>query len=926
MLDPQGLFTAEERVKVEELLDPQKLFLPEEKEKLWGSPAFEKSVGYQYARDRSQVGPETLESWTRPFKVGKEALLGLTKDTLIGSGLRAVGLGVPPSSPVPETPEDIVSQAGEFDPIAFMGGGLSSKAGKVASVVTKVEEPLDVGSKVLRDMQSGGGFTTSARGRIAKIKEGTKRIVGDIGPVSPKTAFKLDNTGKGNEIYRILDLTDQAINRFLVKETNAFLKAAGGIKAGSKQAGRVGEVLDGKVPKSVLNGQETKLYNHLKKNFDFMYNELAKRGASSPEAYRKMAYAASKDFPPMIKKTALDKDAMVEYAKVRLRQETLKGSRKLAQLTKDELKKYNKYRKKLSGIQHQGWRKTQTKQDLATYDMLKKKISEYLPHIFDQDHLRQVMKDEIIRLTTKLNKASDVKTVNKLKKRLGVLEDSINTMEGGGIVKYSNLPQEFRFKFLDARKGAKGYSFDAMKAYDTYLHGYAKKFYGDPALKQVGELYKAMEPAMKPYGEWFIKNWAGLNKRRSIDKIAGAITSFQWMIKMGLNPRSAITNFTQRLNTIAEAGEVASAKGWGKGWTREGKELFAKSGLAQEVPTVLLEGHVPESMERIRKLFGFMFTKVELGNRKHSFLTGYMKAKKAGSSEEAAMQAGIDLTHKTQFRYGKIGTPRPLSGAVGRVVFQFSSYPIKQIEFLVGMARKNPLKLVKLLAYAEGGNEFILKDFLGVDLSNALGTGMNYGELVKGLQELSEGEFRKAYRHMRLGFASGSGLLPTGPGPTLDTMLKWSEAIDRGEGGKTLLKDLNFVQFNKMLQAYEGIKEGRPGAYPLFTGSGDMKVELTGPELFVETFGPKLAKTSKEHKESSADRAAKKEFEQIKKEIIQLRKKGKDEEADKLEDKYPLAVPSEQALENAQFRRMFPAKFRRMLEEGGAADYSRENR
>jgi hypothetical protein len=328
-------------------------------------------------------------------------------------------------------------------------------------------------------------------------------------------------------------------------------------------------------------------------------------------------------------------------------------------------------------------------------------------------------------------------------------------------------------------------------------------------------------------------------------------------------------------------------------------------------------------MERVRQMLGWMFTKVELGNRKQAFLSGYEKALAEGLTKQEAMQKGIELVHKTQFRYGKVGIPKPLSGPIGRVAFQFWSYPIKQVEFLVKLAKENPLKLAKLLAYAEGGN-MALEEFVGIDLSNALGVGMNYGELIKSLGELTEGDVRGAYRHMRLGVGEG-GLLPTSLGPTFDSMLKVSEAMDRGKGLETLAREIGPVQVKKMVDAWKALQRGSGGKYPVVSQGGSRVEELTGGELLMETFGPKVSKLSREYREAKAHREAGTEYDQIREKIVGLVVEGKSGEAAELMKKYGI-VPSDEGLEKAYDRWLIPAKYRRELEVGDRADWQRMNK
>lgn len=934
-LDPEGLMTLDERLGVERELDPEGLLTTEEKLALWGSQPYVLKTG-----EGKEISPQEFvnkEEGKLRHQLGRY-VLGQVEGTLPAEIKKSLTEDLPKAMYQPgyaeSHPEAMLDLAGFGLTAGLKGGaigeGLGStklppigKVGQIASrIQTKAEQlavpgvaadsALDVPRQVMKEL-------TVPDMAPHKWKEAVAEFI----PLSPENVFKLDKGGAGSELYRIIDRTEQAKNRFLVDEVSKFVRAAGGIKLGSDSSVRVGRALDAKLPVGQLNEQEQKLYYFLKDKFDFLYNQLAQQVADSPEGYKKVAYAASKKYKPTSKTVDLSADLKQVYDAVKSKRDMLRNGRAIKEFSKAEAAQYEKLGRALVDIRHADWLNKLSPGDRQAYAMLRRKVKDYLPRIFDQDELAQTFKNEINRLEGMLRLTTNPAEVTKLKNRLKDLYASVNKMHGGGIVKYQDLPKDFRLRFLDVRKGAQGYQFDAMKAYQTYLYGFARKFYGDPALKQVGELFKQVEPSVRPYARWFIEDWAGLGRRSMADKLAGGLASYQWMTKLGMNPRSALTNFTQRLNTIAEAGEVWSAKGWAKGWTPEGKELFAKSGVAQEVPSVLMEGTVPAGMERLRQVLGFLFTKVELGNRKHAFLTGYEKAKAAGVGEQEAIQAGIDLVHTTQFRYGKIGTPKQFRGPVGRLAFQFWSYPIKQLEFMAHLARRNPVGLAKLLAYAEGGN-WLLGEFLNIDMSNAMGLGMNYGEIVKTLQEVSDGDLRQAYRHMRL-IPKGSGLLPTTLGPTFDTMLKWSEQVGQGKGTEALLKGLLPVQGAKLMQAYESVKESKGGRYPVFNANGEQLYDVTGTQLLMNAIGPKVKSVSKKSEQAQADRLAGQEYDQIREEIVSALVKGDTKKASDLMSKYGI-LPSDEGVKEAFFRRYVGRDIRREMDTSPRGVYQKLNR
>ena len=940
-LDPQGLLTQEERQALEQEIDPQGLLRQDEKFRLWGSK------GYTGDNEKHLVGPHgesvDIAEYIKQERSGithrlGEYLTGHIEGTIPSGIKKTLVEDLPKAMYTPEYAETHPQEMMDIAGFGLVGGIPGGAVGKSGIGMTKVPKlNLMKGAKEVAEqtgefLKSRPQIETALDTPRQVMKELSvpdmspnkwKTYIAELVPMSPETVFKMDKGGAGQRIYEIIDRTEQAKNRFLVDEVSKFLHASGGIKIGSESSTRVGRVLDGKLPVSQLKPEEQKLYNFLKAKFDWLYNQQARRVADNPEGYEKVARAASKSYKPISKVTELGQKELGLYQQLDTMIRQLRGKKKLVDLSKDEITKIAKYKKAQRELLQKGWLDNLSPGDRQAYVMLKRKIKDYLPHIFDRDELVQQFKDEVNRLESTLRLTTDLKAQNKIKDRLRQLHDSVSTLEGGGIVKYQDLPQEFRFKFFEPRKGAPGYQIDAMKAYQSYLYGFAKKFFGDPALKQVGGLFKQVDPSLKPYARWFIEDWAGLGRKSVANNIAGAVASWQWMTKLGLNPKSALVNYSQRLNTIAEAGEVWSARGWAKGWTDEGKELFAKTGLAQEVPDVLMEGTVPAGMEQVRFVVGALYRSTELSNRKHAFLTGYERAIGHGASPEQAIQEGIDLVHKTQFRYGKVGMPKQFRGPVGRLAFQFWSYPVKQVEFMVKLYKENPMKLVKLLAYAEGGN-WLLGEFLNVDMSNALGFGINYGEVLKTLDELSEADMRQAFRHIRL-VNKGTGLLPTGLGPTFSSVLDFTDAVQRGRGVESALRAIIPIQGQKLLKAYEAIKEGKPGAYPVYSEKGELRQTLTGPELFSETFGPKVKRVSKEYEKSQAHRLAGQEYDKILDDIVEYMIKGETEKAVDLMTQHGIK-PSDEALKNAFFRRNVDTETRREMVTGERGTYQRLNK
>jgi hypothetical protein len=696
---------------------------------------------------------------------------------------------------------------------------------------------------------------------------------------SPEVVLSREPAGK--RIYETADRADVAKNSFLSKEGKEFetrMKESA-VKPDTEASARVGQALDGKIDPSALAPGERKAFDFFKQKFHFLIQEAGKAAAGDQATYVQALNLANRKVKPMEQVQDLSAGQRNHYKGLKTPEE------KIAYL-------------------HEKWKENQPETLVKSYDILSRELKNYLPHIFDKETLVDMFKTEAADVANKLRTATSQQSITQFKTRLGELEAAIQTVQGGGFVKYESLPRNVRFKFFENRKGKEGYSFDAAKAYQTYLVGIARKMFDEPAMKSMAMEYENLSPELKPYADWYMRRFSGtLKKNRPVDDFANAVASFQWIRTLGFNPRSAMANLSQRLNTIAEVGLKYSAKGERFAFTEKGKALFDETGLAKEVPQVLYEGGAP-SMEKLRSVAGYMFNKVELGNRRHAFLSAYLEAiEKRKMAPEAAVKYAENIVHKTQFRYGRVGMPKIMSSPAGRVGLQFMSYPIKQIELLTDWAKHDPMKLVKYLAMAEGIN-YTLQEFLDTDMSNAIGIGMNMGEALNVLKDASKGDLREAWRHARLALQPGSGLLPSGFGPTVTGAGKVISAIPEGKAGATLINELTPVMAKRGIQAVQAVKGEQGGKYPILSASGRPSAKLTAGQLIQRTIGPR---TETEHKASldyERRTGLEKQRQQIQREIIDKFLNGDVAGARKLAQESKI-VPTMKQIEDEKLKRRF---------------------
>lgn len=715
--------------------------------------------------------------------------------------------------------------------------------------------------------------------------KGVKEIVQKFD--EPRDVLSKEVPGKA--IYSTADMADLNYIKFLHKYGNEFKEATKGVKADSEASARIGQALDGKLNPAELSPQESRVFTYMKKQYDFLIQEAAKAKAGTPEVFQEALSLANQKVRPKALVSDLSARDQAVYKN----------------LPTPEYK---------ADYLHNKWKELQNPELRDSYDLLSRRVKDYLPHLFEKEDLLPSFKDEIKFINDKLRTATNKGAITSLKNRLRELEGAVTKLEGGEMITFEALPRNIRFKFFETRKGKAGYSFDSIKTYKTYLSGIARKIFDEPALKKMGDLYKDLSRELKPYAEQFIKRYSG-TKKTAMNDLANAITSLQWTRTLGLNPRSAMVNLTQRVNTIADAGVKYSVKGEAMAFTDKGKALFDKTGLGAEIPQVLFEGG-DNKFEKVRKVAGFMFNRIEEGNRRHAFLSGYLKAKeKLKLPEKEAIQYGIDTVHKTQFRYGRVGMPMILSNPVGRVTLQFSSYPIKQIRFLVNMARHEPKKFLKFLAIAEGGN-LTLQEFADIDLSNALGTGVNFGEAIKVFRSLSEADLRGAFRHTRLAIQPGAGLLPSGPGPTASGAIKVVGAISEGKVWQTIKRETSPVIYNRIKQAYEAVVNETEGKYPIMSGEGYPQYTLTGKQLAQRTLGPMSHREKEAYLTREKESLLEKERQGVIHDITRAIVDNDITKANRLINKYQV-VPSPEMIQNEVVRRVVPYEERKGAEKIG---------
>lgn len=568
---------------------------------------------------------------------------------------------------------------------------------------------------------------------------------------------------------------------------------------------------------------------------------------------------------------------------------------------------------------------TLSEQEANAYDFARRKIANFAPHLWDREVIVEKLQDSLQKFQQKLSltksEASKATYIDKIK----VYQESLNKLNANNPLTWDSLPGDFLFKHELERKGAVGFQEDAIQSFYSYLFSLGKKMYKDPAIKKMVENYKELPFYQKPYAKWFIRDYAGYNKKTVWDDLASKITSFEYIRLLGANLRSPIVNLTQQLNTIVDAGPKWSKVGYVKMFTPEFKAMWEKTGLGLEIPQALTEdlGDTATRQDKLKRILMFAFNKAEEFNRRHAFATYYSKFEHLGEAE--ATRKAIEGVHKTQFQYGKVGMPKILRTPVGRVGGQFSSFTIKQAEFLWNLAKDDPKKLLTWIG-ASGGLTYGLGELLGIDLSSTLGFGVNLGEAVDMLRSASKGELGDAWTHGRLAIAEGSGILPSGPGPAISSAGKIIDAVRKGEDIlPTLWKQLKPVAWQRvddLLTSLQnkGIEEGKYGVFKETETLGQFAPGVFGPrvkekvseqslkDLLTQPFFQTSSRTEKRNQQYRETLLDKRDLNR-KHEIARLIVDGNGKSADEKIKKWQV-VPSKDMVYEEYLRRNIPREYR----------------
>lgn len=648
---------------------------------------------------------------------------------------------------------------------------------------------------------------------------------------SPSQVLGRDKSG--GKIYDNFERATLEELSFLQKQGEKYKAATQGIQRDSALETGVFKTADNRIPIDTI----TKLSEEVATKYDITPQELKAIKAQPTEALRFRKFI-SDEFPALLRRYG---DSIVDSTTEKKIWNATQGGKKI---------------KRIKDVETGKMRKLNDTEAILS-DLYSRRIKDYVPHMFDKSTLLEYLDKQIkTNMHEKSRVRPDSKEFNSLFRegeRLQATYDNISKSPNQDLLLFDQLPSKLRFDFFNPRKGQQGYNVSAMRAYETYVSGIARKIFIEPAVKEAALDFQTLNPELKSYASRYIRDFAGYSRG---SKGASRLRSLQWMLKLGANPRSAVTNWTQKLNTFADQGIAASVRGYKNAVTNKGniRQVFEATGLPETVHQVFLGegtgGIKQRGLEASRRAVGYMFSKVEYGNRLHAFSSAYFKSKKQfpGRPESAHIQAGVKSVKRNQFFYGKLDQPMIMRTTRGMgespvssyhaLATQFWSYPVKQMELLGHWWKKDKKALLKWVALAEGGR-LALDELLGIDMSSAMGVGdLNYGDFFEALDAVAEGDWTRANLERKKAY-SGGGILPYGAGPAVDLVGDMIDFI-AGESNITEVAKKQFlpVVAQRGEQSLRALAEGEveSGKYPIRKATGDLLYKETPLQIGARVF------------------------------------------------------------------------------------------
>lgn len=352
---------------------------------------------------------------------------------------------------------------------------------------------------------------------------------------------------------------------------------------------------------------------------------------------------------------------------------------------------------------------------------------------------------------------------------------------------------------------------DLDKVTEIYVKGFARKVAISDFLTVANPMMeKIPDRDLRQYAKSYIDQYAGRpepgvtmmdraiqaipwlrNRHLSGSEIAGWLTAIQYQAKIGFNLWTPLLNLTQTaINTTAKYGFRRTARAAVKGTAvLTAGRIAAKMGLPpSENPFIrdlveLRRSGVLDSLggkferpvlhgwaEAAGQFGTAMFAAAEAFNRATAYFAGADMARAQGLGRVDVERAGRQATRITQFYSGRLDAPLFARTPFGKVVMQFKSFPLKQLEFMRGLRGKEAVRFALANVMLGGFGAFYLRQAL-----NAIGDDW---EVTKWVNQFDESFSVAALLHAwkladQVGLKQVPGTDKLGEGGWTDWTLRW---------------------------------------------------------------------------------------------------------------------------------------------------------
>jgi len=335
------------------------------------------------------------------------------------------------------------------------------------------------------------------------------------------------------------------------------------------------------------------------------------------------------------------------------------------------------------------------------------RITNYITHIFDEQLIQKEFDDDLAK----------------------IIQDNV----AGSV--YDPFTQQ--------RLGALGYKENVWEALDAYVKRGVRKVNMDSALEQVKKAADSLEISQFNYVKRYvdrinmrptevdnlldntIKQMVGYRLGgRPTARISKTARQMVYRGTLGLNVGSALRNLTQAVNTYSELGEKYTVLGYTNLLKNGTKELDEVGIFRNSMVEDRALNATKKFWEKTDKVLFSFFELAERINRGSAYYGAKAKGLSKGMTEDQARKYATGIVEKTQFTFGKIDTPVAMQSDIVKLLTQFQSYNMKQLEFLGGKVKARDI--AGLARYSIGS--FVMLQTIGQLL------GMDWKDLIPSIK------------------------------------------------------------------------------------------------------------------------------------------------------------------------------------------------